>query len=712
MSVASFANTGAPGVRSGVRSLKFLLLCITGCTAFILVAVLGFAGAQAWRKYGDVQSLRAADAAANRFISGTTALLRERPTVVTALQRNEPITTDRRMQVDEFRKTANDSFNHSMADVFAVELADKKELMEAFQGARSRADEVRKQIDAMLALPKAQRNQEALKNYTQALTALINVAQKVWVAEGYVTSRNDPVLARYSRVKQLSWRLREISGLERGYIAAAMAGERRLSPEEMREIESARAQIELAWQLAMELTPEESTPAVVKNAIAEAKQRYFGGFEPIAAYMRKLNIEGEEYPMSRDEWLVKTDPHIDSFLGVLQAVNAASEEHLAGLQSGALGDLSWTIADLLIALAATAGCFIIIVRRVTIPLARVSQVVRDLAAGRLDVEVVDAHRGDEIGDVARAVDFFKTTLAEKKRMDAAQEAQRDDKAKRAVALEALNRNFEAKVGGFVQSLATSSTELEATARALSASATQTTNKSGAVAAAAQQTSTNVQTVARATEELARSAQEIGVQVANSTRMTDSAVEDAQRANSTVQMLSSSAEQIGDVVKLIGEVAGQTNLLALNATIEAARAGEAGRGFAVVASEVKGLAAQTAKATEQIGAQIQQIQRASHEAVAAIQNIGATIGHVHRIAATIATAAEQQQIATQEIARNVAETAQGTDDVTQHITQVQQAAMHTGGAAQQLLASASEVARSSSNLRREVEAFLGGVREAS
>ena len=65
-----------------------------------------------------------------------------------------------------------------------------------------------------------------------------------------------------------------------------------------------------------------------------------------------------------------------------------------------------------------------------------------------------------------------------------------------------------------------------------------------------------------------------------------AVSEADRTNATVQGLFKDAASIGDVVKLINEIAGQTNLLALNATIEAARAGEAGRGFAVVAAEVK------------------------------------------------------------------------------------------------------------------------------
>jgi methyl-accepting chemotaxis protein len=79
---------------------------------------------------------------------------------------------------------------------------------------------------------------------------------------------------------------------------------------------------------------------------------------------------------------------------------------------------------------------------------------------------------------------------------------------------------------------------------------------------------------------------------------------------------------------------------------------------------------------------------------------------------VSEAVGHQHAATQEIAHNIGETASGTEDVTQHIAQVQQAAMHTGNAANQLLASASEVARSSSSLRREVETFLLGIREAS
>ncbi|HYD66568.1 methyl-accepting chemotaxis protein, partial [Azospirillum sp.] len=233
--------------------------------------------------------------------------------------------------------------------------------------------------------------------------------------------------------------------------------------------------------------------------------------------------------------------------------------------------------------------------------------------------------------------------------------------------------------------------------------------SGAVAAAAEEASANVQTVSAATTELSSSIGEIGRQIAHSAEIAGAAVTEAEQANGRIAALAAAVQKIGEVVKLINAIASQTNLLALNATIEAARAGEMGRGFAVVASEVKTLANQTAQATDEIAAQITAVQSSTGDAVAAIDGIGRTIARMNEVTTAIASAIEEQGAATQEIARNVAQAADGTREVSTNIHTVSDAVQATGTAAGDVLAAGKRLAEQAETLRGTVAEALNGIR---
>ena len=347
------------------------------------------------------------------------------------------------------------------------------------------------------------------------------------------------------------------------------------------------------------------------------------------------------------------------------------------------------------------------------PMTRLNGALGEMAGGNLDVEIPGAARGDEIGDLAKTVTVIRENAEQKAREETEAKLKQDQVAaqRRKAEMIKLADDFEGAVGKIVETVSSASTELEASAGTLTATAERAQELTTMVAAASEEASTNVQSVASSTEEMASSITEIGRQVQESARMANEAVDQARTTNDRVSELSKAAARIGAVVELINTIAEQTNLLALNATIEAARAGDAGRGFAVVASEVKALAEQTSKATGEIGQQITGIQAATQESVGAIQAISTTIEKLSEISSTIAAAVEEQGAATQEISRNVQQAARGTQQVSANITDVQRGAGETGTASTQVLSSAQSLSQDSNRLKLEVGKFLDSVRAA-
>jgi methyl-accepting chemotaxis protein len=354
-------------------------------------------------------------------------------------------------------------------------------------------------------------------------------------------------------------------------------------------------------------------------------------------------------------------------------------------------------------------------RNVSKPLTEIVESMNALAAGNTDV-TVDVNSQDEIGKLAEAFNVFRDKLIENKRLEQEmrekeEQAERDRQEAARQARLSLADELDQQIGGMLEVVSSSATQMEGTASSLIATAEETNRQASAVSAASEEATTNVQTVASASEEMAGSIQEISRQVAEANQIAGSAVDEARRTNDTVQGMAQSAEQISKVIELINDIADQTNLLALNATIEAARAGEAGKGFAVVASEVKSLAGQTAQATEEIAQQVEAMQSTTGSAVTAIGTISDTIGKIDEIASAIAAAMEEQGAATQEIARNVQEAATGTSEVTKNITGVNEAAGQTGQAAEEVQKATVDLNERSAELKANVAKFLNELRAA-
>ena len=161
---------------------------------------------------------------------------------------------------------------------------------------------------------------------------------------------------------------------------------------------------------------------------------------------------------------------------------------------------------------------------------------------------------DEIGRMARAVLIFKENMIKAKELAEKEAEAIKARIARAARVNELTKAFDASISTVLRSVASASTELQATASSMTATAEETSNQATAVAAATEEASTNVQTVAAAAEELASSVTEISRQVAHRLRSRKRPSRRPTAPTPRCRVSMTDAASIGDVVKLISDIA--------------------------------------------------------------------------------------------------------------------------------------------------------------
>ncbi len=413
-------------------------------------------------------------------------------------------------------------------------------------------------------------------------------------------------------------------------------------------------------QKQLEALADDEADKTAMARIAERRKAYIDARNQAGKLKGAGDVDGARAALAQ-----KVVPAIEQYLAAQQDFIKLQQDKSTALREAAGAERMRTVWGVAVVMSVIVGLLALatyyFVRTISDPLKQLVRQAERIGQGDLSDDRVSA-RGDEIGDVQRALSQMKASL----------------------------RSVIGELRTSVDRMQTASQEIATGNTDLSHRTEQTaSNLQQAASSLSQLTGTVTQSA-----DSARTANQLAVTAAEVARRGGAAVGDVV---GTMTEIDASAKRINDIIGVIDGIAFQTNILALNAAVEAARAGEQGRGFAVVASEVRALAQRSASAAKEIktliGDSVTKVEIGSQQVREAGATMSEIVASVQRVSDIIS-----------EISASTVEQSQGIGNVNGAVAQLDQMTQQNAALVEQSAAAAESLSEQARLLTALVTRF--------
>jgi methyl-accepting chemotaxis protein len=734
--------------RVTINALLKAVIGVLGAAVVIMLAL------SAWESWGRLATASRAAAVADASTYLFTALHNLR--FDRAVSRTELLAEKPAMAMNALLREAR--LNEMPALKVAVpalkqtDLSNRDAIVSALEEHIKRLSALHEETAAAMQQPKASRRAGIAEDIVKETDDLIKFIDKVSTELTVSIKLQDPYVDQLMELKQIAWVVRNAAGDAAVAVSFAVEGK----PQTATPIDDYIARVSKVrstWAVLEDLAGGLPLPASFAQARERVNRDYFGS-DYIEIGMKTLKEAAAGDPrLNVDQWTAMGMTRLSPLVAVAEAALNAARDHAANQYASALRGLILQIVLLLLAIGLFVGTMLVVTRRVTMPLQKLSEAMRKLAGGDFAVVLPGLERKDEIGAMANAVEEFKVLAVEKARHEADEITQRQQaevelqskataEQRKLAEARAQAAEEQAKIVGLladgmvkmaegdlthrlgegftesyrqikddfnamaerlqqtIGSIAVATREIANASAELSGSTTDLSQRTEEQAASLEQTSASMEEISATVRKNAENAQQANQSANNTRAVADRGGQVVAKAVDAMARIEESSRKISDIISVIDEIARQTNLLALNAAVEAARAGEAGRGFAVVASEVRSLAQRSSQAAKDIKDLITNSNNQVKDGVDLVNRAGAAL---HEIVDSIKNVVQTVS----DIANASVEQATGLDEVNRALTQMDEVTQQNSALVEENAATARTLEQQSKVMDERVAAFRIG-----
>ena len=401
----------------GLLSIGALLQAIIVLMAVALLALFAAAAQRAFdREQTAARTVAIVDVSRDMF-KAMQSLRVERGTVNTALATPEPIDAATRKDIDGLRAKSKQALDLAMAKLAATPSL-------ANPGAKRDLDRrirvlvaLRREADAALELPKSLRRADLSGRWVGVVSGLVDAIDDQSDDLSGSVSRADPFIAEMMKVKQLAWAARDAAGTDRLRVGEVIAAGQGLSQDQARTLAVLSGQVDTAWGLVMDEGRISTPPVKLSVAIAAADRTYFHDLRAVRQAILTTLAAGERPALSGEVWVRTSNPGLKSLIGVANIAFDLAGEHASDATLAAKQDVYSAVMSMVVILVLGVLACLFVTFRIVRPLARITEAMREVAAGNLDRDAPLEGREDEIGQLEQALAVFRDNALTKRRME-------------------------------------------------------------------------------------------------------------------------------------------------------------------------------------------------------------------------------------------------------------------------------------------------------